>query len=638
MTPKEILHQYWGYAAFRPLQEEIISAVLTGKDTLAILPTGGGKSICFQVPALAMDGLCLVISPLIALMQDQINQLDKKEIPAAGIYAGMPFATVKSTLQKAAAGEYTFLYVSPERLETRLFGEYLPYLPIKLIAVDEAHCISQWGYDFRPAYLTIADIRKQLPQVPLLALTASATAAVRQDIIDKLRLKDPSLFRQSFERPNLSYSIFEVESRAARLVEILQKVSGTAIVYCKTRKKTRDFADLLAAHKINAACYHAGLKQDERKERQEKWIRNEIRVMVCTNAFGMGIDKPDVRLVVHTAPPDCLENYYQEAGRAGRDGKKAYAVLLYQSADVAEMDKMPDMRYPPMKIIRHVYQSLANYLQLPSGIGEDDSYPFDVQDFIKRFNLPLFQVIYSLQAMQQASILTFQEQIFLPATIQFLSGKEELEAYEEMNPTSEPLIKTLLRTYGGIFDNPVAISEKQIAWLLKEDIGRLKDSLTTLHQNRVILYDPKKETPQIRFLQNRVKAEDLYIDAVAYLKRKNAFTDRIKAMKGYIQVDVCRAQYIGRYFGDEQIVSCGICDLCLAQKRTELSTAEYKLIATALENILSVKNRTAKELTALVTGIDKEKIRKVLEDWGAEERIKLNADGTIALKQKKGPG
>jgi ATP-dependent DNA helicase RecQ len=632
MTPKEILHQYWGYDSFRPLQEDIISAVLTGKDTLAILPTGGGKSICFQVPAMAMDGLCLVVSPLIALMQDQINQLEKKEISVAGIYAGMSYDTVKSTLQKAAAGEYKFLYVSPERLETRLFGEYLPYLPVKLIAVDEAHCISQWGYDFRPAYLTIAGIRKQKPLVPVLALTASATAEVRQDIVDKLRLKDPSVFRQSFERPNLSYSIFKVESRAARLVEIIQKVPGTAIVYCKTRKKTKEFADLLNAHKINAAFYHAGLKQEERKERQEKWIQNDIRVMVCTNAFGMGIDKPDVRLVVHTAPPDCLENYYQEAGRAGRDGKKAYGVLLYHSSDLDEMDKMPESRYPPMKIIRQVYQSLANYLQLPSGLGEDVSYNFDVQDFIKRFDLPLFQVIYSLQAMQQASILTFQEQLFLPATIQFLSGKEELEAYIGMNPSAEPLIKTLLRTYGGIFDNPVAISEKQIAWLLKEDIGPLKNSLTALHQNRVIAYNPKKETPQIRFLQNRVKAEDLYIDAVAYLKRKKAFSERIKAMKGYMQGTECRAKYIGQYFGDEQIVSCGICDLCLAKKRTALTTAEYKVISNALESILSVKHSTAKELTELIPGIEKEKIRKVIDDWSAEEKIRLTPDGKIALK------
>jgi ATP-dependent DNA helicase RecQ len=632
MTPKEILQQYWGYDSFRPLQEDIISAVLNGKDTLAILPTGGGKSICFQVPAMTMDGLCLVISPLIALMQDQINQLEKKEIPAAGIYAGMPYASIKSTLQKAAAGEYKFLYVSPERLETRIFGEYLPYLPIKLIAVDEAHCISQWGYDFRPAYLTISDIRKQKPMVPVLALTASATAEVRQDIADKLHLKDPSIFRQSFERPNLSYSIFQVESRAARLVEILQKVPGTAIVYCKTRKKTKEFADLLEAHKINAACYHAGLKQEDRKERQEKWIRNEIRVMVCTNAFGMGIDKPDVRVVVHTSPPDCLENYYQEAGRAGRDGKKAYAVLLYHSSDLEEMDKLPDVRYPPMKIIRQVYQSLANYLQLPSGIGEDGSYSFDVQDFMKRFNLPLFQVIYSLQAMQQAAILTYQEQIFLPSTIQFLSGKEELEAYEGMNPLAEPLIKTLLRTYGGIFDNPVAISEKQIAWLLKEETGAVKKSLTELHQNRVIQYDPKKETPQIRFLQNRVKAEDLYIDAVAYLKRKNAYAERVKSMKAYMQEAVCRAQYIGRYFGDEHIVTCGICDLCLAQKRTGLTKSEYKAISTELKRLLTVQKRTALELKELIPGISKDKIQKVLDDWGAEEKIRLTPEGKIMLK------
>ena len=443
MTPKEVLVKYWGYPAFRPLQEEIISAVLSGKDTLAILPTGGGKSVCFQVPALVMDGLCLVVSPLIALMQDQLNQLIKKGIPAESIYTGMSVPAIKTILHKAAAGELKFLYVSPERLETRLFNEYLPYLPIRLIAVDEAHCISQWGYDFRPAYLNISEIRKLKPAVPMLALTASATAEVLQDIIQKLNLHDAGIFRQSFERPNLSYSVFQVESRTSRLVQILQKVPGTAIVYCKTRKKTREYAALLEAHKIQAACYHAGLSQEERKLRQENWILNKVRVMVCTNAFGMGIDKPDVRLVIHTDPTDCLENYYQEAGRAGRDGKKSYAVLLYHKGDLDDLQQLPEQRYPSMDIIRKVYQSLANYLQLPSGIGEDVSYAFDVHDFIKKFNLPLLQVIYAMQAMQQASILAYHEQIFIPSTVQFMTNKEDLESFEEMQGKFTELIKTL---------------------------------------------------------------------------------------------------------------------------------------------------------------------------------------------------
>jgi ATP-dependent DNA helicase RecQ len=632
MTPKEILQQYWGYDSFRPLQEDIILSVLSCKDTLAILPTGGGKSVCFQVPGIAMEGLCLVISPLIALIQDQLSQLHKKNIPAGAIYAGMPLPDVKSTMQKAVAGEIKFLYVSPERLETRLFNDYLPYLPIQLIAVDEAHCISQWGYDFRPAYLTISDIRKQKPGVPVLALTASATAEVRQDIADKLKLREPAIFRQSFERPNLSYSIFQVESRAARLVDILQKVPGTAIVYCKTRKKTREFAALLEAHKINAACYHAGLAQDERKERQEKWIRNEIRVMVCTNAFGMGIDKPDVRLVVHTDPPDCLENYYQEAGRAGRDGKKAYAVLLYHSTDLSEMEKLADLRYPSMDIIRKVYQSLANYLQMPSGIGEDASFAFDIQDFTKKFNLPLFQVIYSLQAMQQASILAYQEQIFLPATVQFRANKEGLEAFEEMNPGSGPLVKTLLRSYGGIFDNPVAVSEKQVAWTLRKELEEVKSGLTDLHRRGIIHYEPKKESPHIRFLQNRVKAEDLYIDAAAYLKRKAAFEKRVRAMMGYMLDPGCRAQYIGRYFGDEQIVACGICDQCLANKRTALSAEEYQLISVTIQKLLSEQHYSPLELAAMIPGIGKEKIWKVLDDWSAEEKIRMTAEGKVMLK------
>jgi len=602
------------------------------KDTLAILPTGGGKSVCFQVPALAMDGLCLVISPLIALMQDQLSQLENKNIPAGSIYAGMSLAEVKSTMQKAVAGEYKFLYVSPERLQTKLFNQYLPYLPIAIIAVDEAHCISQWGYDFRPAYLSIADIRKFKPAAPVLALTASATAEVREDIAIKLKLSNPAVLRQSFERPNLSYSIFCVESRAARLTEILGKVPGTAIVYCKTRRKTREFETLLKAHKINATCYHAGLTQDERRERQEKWIRNEIRVMVCTNAFGMGIDKPDVRLVVHTDPPDCVENYYQEAGRAGRDGKKAYAVLLYHTNDLEEMEKLPDIRYPNFDTIRKVYQALANYLQLPSGLGEDNSYAFDVQDFTKKFNLPLLQVVYSLQAMQQASILAYQEQIFVPPTIQFLVGKEGLEEFEQMNPGLELLIKTLLRTYGGILDNPISVSEKQVAWLLREDVDQIKKDLTDLHRKGIIRYDPKKETPHIRFLQNRVKAEDLFIDPVSYLKRKSSYEKRVQSMIGYMTEKSCRAQYIGRYFGDEKIVACGICDDCLEKKKTKLTEVEYRTLSETIKELLTESSLNALELSEKMRGISKDKIWEILDNWGNEEKIRLAPDGRITLR------
>ena len=373
---QSILKRYWNFDAFRPLQEEIIQSVLAGKDTLAVLPTGGGKSICFQVPALATEGICIVISPLIALMKDQVENLKKRSIPALLIHSGMQRMDVVKTLQNASNNYFKFLYISPERLETSLFKEYLPSFQVNLIAVDEAHCISQWGYDFRPSYIRIAELRKELPNVPVLALTASATEEVQQDICEKLLspIKNNNgwnVFRQSFERKNLSYSVFKVDSKVARLVEIVKKVSGTAIVYCKSRKRTTEMAGLLQMHGLSATSYHAGLTTEERNKRQQDWIHNKVKVMVCTNAFGMGIDKPDVRLVIHLDTPDCLENYYQEAGRAGRDGKKAYAVLLYDVRDIEELSRLHLVRYPTLEQIRMVYHSLVNFLQVPVYSGSD---------------------------------------------------------------------------------------------------------------------------------------------------------------------------------------------------------------------------------------------------------------------------
>ena len=436
MTPVEILREYWGHDSFRPMQEEIIRSVLDGRDTLAILPTGGGKSVCFQVPALAMEGVCIVITPLIALMQDQLQQLSKKGIPAAALYAGMGYLEIRSTLKRAIAGEIRFLYVSPERLGTGSFREALPHLPLNLIAVDEAHCLSQWGYDFRPAYLDIYTIRERQKKVPILALTASATGEVQADICRKLKLTDPVTFRQSFERPNLSYSVIRTASRFSKLTEILKKVPGSGIVYCKTRRQTVEIARQLEREGMSAGCYHAGLDRETRRSRQQQWIDGQMRVMACTNAFGMGIDKPDVRIVVHLAPPDCLENYYQEAGRAGRDGNRSYAVLLFQEGDIQALERLPETRYPPMSFIRTVYQSLANYLQLPSGIGEDQSFPLDLQDLCQRFKLPLTETIHALQAMQQAGIVDFQEQMFKPPVVQCLFEREALFRFEEANPAS----------------------------------------------------------------------------------------------------------------------------------------------------------------------------------------------------------
>jgi ATP-dependent DNA helicase RecQ len=505
-SPQEILKQHWGHDSFRPLQEEIINAVMCGKDVLALLPTGGGKSVCFQIPALVKEGLCLVISPLIALMKDQVENLRSRNIMALSISSGMTYFEVKQTLQNAAYGPYKFLYVSPERLETTLFKEYLPAFNLNLIAVDEAHCISQWGYDFRPPYLRIANIRAEFSNVPVLALTASATPIVQEDICDKLLFKSKNIYRQSFEKPNLSFSVFKAESKVNKLLEILQKVPGSAIIYCRNRKRTKEMANLLKLNNISADFYHAGLMQHQRNQRQEDWIQNKTRVIVCTNAFGMGIDKPDVRAVVHLDIPDNLENYYQEAGRAGRDGKKSFAVLLYTQVELEELKKLPEIKYPAFAEIIKVYQALANHLQIAVGSGEGVYFDFNINDFVKHFNLNVFLVVNALKALEQEGHLSFNEQVFSPSKISFTCDKEVLETFETAHPYFDNLIKYLLRSYEGIFDNEVSVSEKLISRLTKLSPEELSNQLKELQAFGILRYQSQKETPQIFLLHNRAPA------------------------------------------------------------------------------------------------------------------------------------
>ena len=456
-----ILKEYWGYAEFRPLQEDVINTVLKGSDCLALMPTGGGKSICFQVPAMAVEGLCLVITPLIALMKDQVENLRKKGITAFAIHSGMSRNEVLRTMETAGNSNCKFLYVSPERLETKVFKEYLPSLGVNLIAVDEAHCISQWGYDFRPSYLRIATLREELPGVPVLALTASATAEVQNDICEKLHFEKKVVFRQSFARPNLSYSVFDVDAKINKIWEVLSKVGGTGIVYCRSRKKTKEISELLNMRGISADYYHAGLSQEERNERQEAWLKDKTRIIVCTNAFGMGIDKPNVRAVIHIDVPDCLENYYQEAGRAGRDGKRSYAVLLANNKEMVNLKDEVAIKFPGEDEIKNIYKALMNHLQIPAGIGEGNYYEFDAAKFINQFQLESGKVLSALKTLEQEELLYFNEQVFIQSKVQVIASRGRLLEVEKEHPELEALLKHILRTYEGVLDQPSNINEKK---------------------------------------------------------------------------------------------------------------------------------------------------------------------------------
>ncbi|HEY8661652.1 MAG TPA: ATP-dependent DNA helicase RecQ [Hanamia sp.] len=632
--PVAILKEYWGYDAFRPLQQEIINSVLAGHDTLALMPTGGGKSICFQIPSLANEGLCLVISPLIALMKDQVLNLKKKGIPALSIYSGMSFFEVKKTLQNAAYGNFKFLYVSPERLETELFLEFLTSLKINLIAVDEAHCISQWGYDFRPPYLRIAAIREHFPNVPILALTASATLEVQEDIGNKLLFKKGHRsFHQSFERANLSYSVFNLSSRQNKLINILKKVQGSGIVYCKSRKRTKEIAELLKLNGINADYYHAGLSNDERNKRQEDWINNKTRIIACTNAFGMGIDKPDVRTVIHYDVPDALENYYQEAGRAGRDEKKAYAVLFYNDAELNELGKQSDLRYPPKEMIRTVYAAICNYFQLPSGSGEGLSYDFDINNFVKKFKLDAFVVNNVLKILEQEELINYSEQFFSQSTVVFTAEKSDLQEFEKNHPQFDEVVKGLLRYYEGIFDYPCSINETQLSKFISIKKEKLIATLTEIQQMGIIDYVPQKEKPQIIFLQNRVNAKDLIINEKNLLKRKQAFEKRISTMINYTKnQNKCRSKIIAAYFNDHNVKRCGVCDNCIRDKKIIITNEEYNAIKDGVKKIISANPVSLTQLFQELPSFNQNKIKKILNFLQEENEVKVSTDGSIRLK------
>ncbi len=608
------------------MQEEIIRSVLDGRDTLALLPTGGGKSLCFQVPALALKGVCVVISPLIALMKDQVENLLQRGISARNISSAMPYSEVRKILKDAASGEFKFLYVAPERIETLAFIEFLAAADVCLIAVDEAHCISQWGYDFRPAYLRIKKIREQCPGIPVIALTASATPAVQQDICKQLLFDQGNIFRQSFERPNLAYSVEKPSAKENRIRELLNQYSGTAIVYCKSRRQTQRIAELLVMHGISADHYHAGLPHDVRSRKQEAWLKGLTRVMVSTNAFGMGIDKPDVRLAIHAESPDCLENYYQEAGRAGRDGKASSAMLLTNEAELQVLKDQAEIRFPSYAQLKKIYICLMNFFQVPAGLGEGKGFEIDVTKFASNFELEMLQAYYGIQALAKCGVLNFNESFLNPSTVEFNCEREELADIEMIHPALFPTVQGLLRSYEGIFDSVTTIHESKLAAFIGVPYGILVSQLEQLHRTGIIHYKKQSEKPQIYLLLNRMYEDDFRIDLALFSELKKAYSARLSKMIDYVHEETeCRSRFISAYFGSEVVTPCNICDNCLSKGNDTPGTVP-ELAKLILERLSTEQPTTYAEIELLG---NKGSIGKALLMLQEEQLIRMNPEGGV---------
>lgn len=632
-TPQTLLHKYFQHAQFRPGQLEIIDAVLAGKDTLALLPTGGGKSVCFQIPALLLGGICVVVSPLIALMNDQVAQLTKKKIPAAALHSGLSYAEIDQLLQQAAAGEIQFLYVSPERILSETFLQAVTQINIGLLAIDEAHCVSQWGFDFRPAYLKIAQLRAYLPaHTPLIALTASATPPVQEDILVQLQMKNAAIVKGSFERKNLQYHCRLSESIHHSLIQLLKQKSGSTLVYCNTRKQTQEIATWLQQNSISATFYHAGLTQEERNERQEAWIQNRTRVIVATNAFGMGIDKPDVRLVIHLAAPECLENYYQEAGRAGRDEQPAEAILLVTPTQINNLLGLATQRFPPIETIKKIYQDLAAFLQVPAGSGEGSYHDFDLSVFASRFKHDVLLVVNTLQLLEQEGHLRFSSSVFLPAQAQFTCDTAQLRAYEEGYPNSAHLVQALLRTYPGVLDFRVSVYESQLARICRATPEEIKQQLKQLQAFGILDYMPAKDSPQIHYLLNRATAEFLHINLDQYHARKKAWMVRMKAMVGYIENNTeCRSRYLLQYFGETSSADCGVCDVCVRKQQPPLSPKVFARIAEKILQLLEQPKMLA-EIVQSFPVIEQADVQEVILFLQQEQTILRNDENEFRKK------
>lgn len=610
-----------------------MQSVLDGKDTLALLPTGGGKSICFQVPAMAKEGICLVITPLIALMKDQVEQLKKRGIAALAVYSGMNRREIDIALDNCVYGNIKFLYLSPERLLTDIFQERVKRMKVNLLAVDEAHCISQWGYDFRPPYLQLAELRELLPGVPVLALTATATGHVRTDIQEKLHFKQPNLFVKSFARANLSYSCLYTEDKAGRLLEILQRMQGQSIVYVRSRRQTVELARFLQSRQISAAAYHAGLKFNERSAAQQAWIDDKVRVIVATNAFGMGIDKPDVRLVVHLDLPESLEAYYQEAGRAGRDEKYSYAVILYGPSDVADLHKKVEEAHPPLELIRRVYQCLANYYQLAVGSGALSSFDFELADFARNYKLKPLEVHYAIKRLEGEGYLQLNEGYYTPSRLFIQLNNTELYEFQVMHPEHDTLLRLLLRLHGGeAFTNFVKISERKLAEYLKKPEQEVRRKLEYLHKLQVIIYEPQHDSPQLIFTKARQDALNLPLNHKKLDELRDRALHQVKEMGKYVEnTNRCRTQLLLAYFNEITDTSCRICDYCLAQRKKARAEQDLSDLRTKVITLLQEKPYLPKELVQQFEPKDAPTVTSLVRELLDVGEVAYNPSGKVHI-------
>ncbi len=630
-TYHDILKQYWGYDAFRGIQEDIINSIGQGKDTLGLMPTGGGKSITFQVPALAQEGLCLVVTPLIALMKDQVANLRSRGIKAVAIYSGMTREEIIVALENCIFGDYKFLYISPERLGTEIFQIKLRKMHVSMVTVDESHCISQWGYDFRPAYLNISEIRKMLPGVPVLALTATATPDVVKDIQQRLEFREENVFRMSFERKNLSYVVRHTENKEEELIHILNSMPGSAIVYTRNRKATKDIATLLIRHHISAENYHAGLSNAEKDARQKNWQSGTSRVMVATNAFGMGIDKPDVRLVVHMDMPDSPEAYFQEAGRAGRDGLTAYAVLLFSPRDKTQLARRIPDTFPDKSFIRQIYEHLNYYYQMAMGDGQGCTHEFNLDEFCRRFKHFPVQTDSALCILSRTGYIEYTDEQENSSRLKFTLRRDELYRIKEQSKETEQVIQTVLRCYGGVFSDYVYIEEALLARQTGLTPPQIYECLKSLTQRRILHYIPRKKTPYITYTQNRIDSEKLIIPPAVYEERKKSYESRIKAMIEYATSEEhCRSRMLLLYFGEKNEHNCLRCDVCLSKHNSGLKRGEYEELSRQVMELLSDGEYHPTDIfNALLT--DRSKLDAVLETLLREEVLTMK-DGMIARK------